>query len=94
MKMIEFIKRNISVFLISGGFFLQLSFIIFISSFNESDYHGYARGFSIIFLLSGLFLFVLDFIFKKLIKSKFNLNFLEIVLLVTILIYFFKIFIQ
>jgi hypothetical protein len=94
IKIVEFIKRNISLFLIFGVFFVLLSCVIFFTSLNEPDYHGYARGFSIIIFTLGLFLFVMDFILKQLIKDKFNLNFIESVLVIFILIIFFKLFIQ
>ena len=94
MKIVEFVKSNISIFLIFGVFFVLLSCFIFLTSINQPDYHGYARGFTIIIFTLGLFLFIIDFILKQLIKDKFNLNFFEVVLLLFILIYFFKIFIQ
>ena len=94
MKITDLIKRNISVFTISGVFFVLLSCIIFLTSINEPDYHGYARGFTIIFFVLGITFFIIDFILKQLIKDKFNLNFFEVVLLIFILVYFFKIFIQ
>lgn len=94
MKVVEIIKKNISIFLIFGVFFLLLSCVIFLTSINEPDYHGYTRGFTIIIFTLGLFLFIIDFILKQLIKDKFNLNFLEVVLLIFTLVYFFKIFIQ
>ena len=94
MKVVEFIKRNISIFLIFGVFFVLLSCVIFLISINEPDYHGYAKGFTIIIFTLGLFLFIIDFILKQLIKDKFNLNFFEVVFLIFILVYFFKIFIQ
>lgn len=94
MKVIDFIKRNISVFIIFGVFFLLISCLIFITSINESDYHGYGRGFSIITFILGLLFFILDFILKQFIKDRFNLNFFEVILTIFILVYFFKIFIQ
>jgi membrane associated rhomboid family serine protease len=94
MKVVEFIKRYISIFLISGVFFVLLSCVIFLTSINKPDYHGYAKGFTIIIFTLGLFLFIVDFILKQLIKDKFNLNFFEGVLLIFILVYFFKFFIQ
>ncbi len=94
MKVVEFIKRYISIFLISGVFFVLLSCVIFLTSINKPDYHGYAKGFTIIIFILGLFLFIIDFILKQLIKDKFNLNFFEGVLLIFILVYFFKFFIQ
>ena len=94
MKLVEFVKKNISIFLIFGVFFILLSCIIFLTSINEPDYHGYARGFTIIIFTLGMFLFIIDFILKQLIKDKFNLNFFEGVLLIFILVYFFKFFIQ
>ena len=74
MKIVEFIKKNISIFFISGVFFVLLSCVIFLTSINEPDYHGYARGFTIIIFTLGLFLFVIDFILKQLIKDKLNLK--------------------
>ena len=94
MKVLEFLKKNISIFLIFGFFFVLLSCVIFLTSINEPDYHGYARGFTIIIFTVGLLFIIIDFILKQLIKDKFNLNFLEAVLLLFVLFYFFKIFIQ
>lgn len=94
MKVVEIIRKNISIFLIFGFFFILLSCIIFLTSINELDYHGYTRGFSIIIFTLGLFLFVIDFILKQLIKDKLNLNFIESVLFIFILIILFKLFIS
>jgi hypothetical protein len=94
MKVVEIIRKNISIFLIFGIFFILLSCIIFLKSINEPDYHGYTRGFSIIIFTLGLFLFVIDFILKQLIKDKLNLNFIESVLFIFILIILFKLFIS
>jgi|GEM_PF-5096040 len=94
MKITDLIKKNISVFTISGVFFVLISCIIFLKSINEPDYHGYARGFTIIIFTLGLFLLIIDFILKQLIKDKFILNFFEGVLLIFIIVYFFKIFFQ
>ena len=72
MKVVEFIKKNISVFSVISLLFILLSCIIFLTSINEPDYHGYARGFTIIIFTLGMFLFIIDFILKQLIKDKFN----------------------
>jgi len=89
MKVIEFIKRNISVFSIVN--FIFLIFILFIQFFS-SEVTGCEKGwlflgkFFLIFCI--LFLFTIDFILKKLIKNRLYLNFLQLLILVLIYIYY------
>lgn len=81
MKVIEFIKKNISVFIVEN--FIFLIFILFIQFFS-SEATGCEKGwfflgkFFLIFCV--LFLFTLDFIFKKLLKNRLYLNFLQLLI--------------
>ncbi len=89
MKVIEFIKRNISVFSVVN--FIFLIYILFIQFFS-SEATGCAKGwlflgkFFLIFCIC--FLFTLDFILKKLLKNRLYLNFLQLLILVLIYIYY------
>jgi hypothetical protein len=74
---IEFIKKNISIFNIIIILLLFISIVVFISSVNEPDYHGFARGFSYFFLVYSLLLLLLDFVFRKFINYRINLNILQ-----------------
>jgi hypothetical protein len=94
MKVLEFIKKNISVFSILGILFLLLSILTYISSKNQPDYHGYAEGFSYIILVFSLFILILDFIIKQIIKDRIFLNLIEGILFIPIIILFFKLFIS
>tara|TARA_R110000850_G_scaffold269422_1_gene401484 strand:- start:8554 stop:8829 length:276 start_codon:yes stop_codon:yes gene_type:complete len=73
----NFIKSKISVFNIIGILLIIISIILFFSSVNRLDYHGYARGFAYLFFLFSLLLLFLDFIFRKFIYDRMNLNILE-----------------
>ena len=88
MKVIEFIKKNISVFNILGVIFLLSSIVIFFNSLNKIDYHGFAKGLSILILIFSLLLLILDFIFKNLIIDRIYLNLLEAALFMLSLIIF------
>jgi hypothetical protein len=94
MKVLEFIKKNISVLTIFGTIFLLLFSFIFVSNINSPDYHGYTRAFSFIILILGLFILILDFILKQLINDRLYLNLIQTFLFIIILIIFFNLFIQ
>ncbi len=94
MKVLEFIKKNISILTITGIILLLLFSFIFISSINSTDHDGYARGFSYVILILSLFLLILDFILKQLINDRLYLNLIQGFLFIIILIIFFNLFIQ
>jgi len=89
MKVIEFIKRNISVFSIVN--FIFLIFILFIQ-FCSGEATGCAKGWlflgKLFFIFCICILFTLDFILKKAIKNRVYLNFLQIFILVFIYLYY------
>jgi hypothetical protein len=93
MKVLEFIKKNISVFSVLGFLFLLLSIVIYITSINQPDYHGYAEGFSYIIFILSLFILTLDFILKQIINDRKFFNLIEGILFIPIIILFFKLFI-
>lgn len=89
MKVIEFIKRNSSVFSIVN--FIFLIFILFIQ-FCSGEATGCAKGWlflgKLFFIFCICILISLDFILKKLIKNRLYLNFLQLLILVLIYIYY------
>ncbi len=89
MKVIEFIKRNISVFSIIN--FIFLIFILFIQ-FCSGEATGCAKGWlflgKLFFIFCICILILLGFILKKLIKNRLHLNFLQLLILVLIYIYY------
>ena len=81
MKLVEFVKRNISVFSFLGFLFL----IIFLFSILLIDKKGNDGDIIFVFIyillpVSILFL-IIDFVLKKIIKSRLNLNYLQLSIL-------------
>jgi hypothetical protein len=90
MKVIEFIKRNISVFNVISLLllFFILKEFLFYNSFEDP------YGLKILFIIFVLFLIfivlIIDIFFKKYIKSRLKLNILELVITFIFFQYFLK----
>jgi hypothetical protein len=80
MKVIEFIKRNISVFSIITFVFLILVILLQLNT-PETNSRACGNGYLLLgklLLLACIFIFiVLNFILKKLVKNRINLNYLQ-----------------
>ena len=90
MKVIEFIKKNISVFSVIS----LLLFVITIHlvwqelNFNKISLYQILE-FKIQFLIVIVILLLLDYFFKILIKNRLTINFLEIIILISVYIFYY-----
>lgn len=80
----HFIKSKISFFKIIGIVLFIFSILLLFSTINSPDYHGFARGFTYLLFLFSLLLLFMDFIFRKFIYDRMNLNVLEVGLFIVI----------
>lgn len=93
MKIIEFIKRNISVFnTISVLIFFYLINFIVINKFNDNDNHLIFIIIAFIIFIVFCFFLLVDFLLKKIISSRLKLNFIELIITIILisLIYIIK----
>ncbi len=93
MKIIEFIKRNISVFnTISVLIFFYLIKFIVINKFNDNDNHLIFIIIAFIIFIVFCFFLLVDFLLKKIISSRLKLNFIELIITIILisLIYIIK----
>jgi hypothetical protein len=91
MKVIEFIKRNISVFnIIAISVFIISSFIL-INIKAENSYHGLKVFFLILSFLFSIILLIIDFVVRKIIKNESKKSLIKLILypiIFILLIYF------
>jgi hypothetical protein len=85
MKVIEFIKRNISVFNVIALFI----FLFFIKLLINTDLSSCKGPVIFIFLFLSIIFLMLDFVTKILIKSRLKLNILQFVILIILSILFY-----
>jgi hypothetical protein len=88
MKLVEFVKRNISILSFLGFLFL----IVFLFSILLIDKKGNDGDIIFVFIyillpVSILFL-IIDFVLKKLIINRLNLNFLQLSILLLLFLYY------
>jgi hypothetical protein len=84
MKIIEFIKKNISVFNVVA----LCVFLFFIKLIVYTDLNSCKGAVIFIFLLISFLFLIFDFILKKLLKKRLYLNFLQLFILILIYIYY------
>jgi hypothetical protein len=84
MKVIEFIKKNISFFSLVG----LIVFLFFIKLLIYTDLSSCKGPVIFIFLFLSFIFLILDFITKILIKNRLYLNFFQLLILVLIYIYY------
>jgi len=84
MKVIAFIKRNISIFNVSALFI----FLFFVKLLIYTDLSSCKGPVIFIFLLISFLLLIFDLYLKKLLKNRLYLNFLQLLILVLIYIYY------
>jgi Kef-type K+ transport system membrane component KefB len=85
MKVIKFIKKNISVFnFISIMIFFYLVKFIFINKSNEEDNHLIFFLIAFVILIILIFFLLFDFILKKIITQRLKLNFVELLITTTL----------
>ena len=85
MKIVEFIKKNISVFnCISIMIFFYLVKFIYINKSNEEDNHLIFFLFAFVIFIILIFSLLFDFILKKIIRQRLKLNFIELIITITL----------
>lgn len=93
MKVLEFIKKNISVFSILGILFLTFFVIIYSSNNKSACAQGWLFFLKFIMFFLGILVFLLDLLFKKIISSRIHLNLFQLVItIILILFFYFKIY--
>lgn len=90
MKVVEFIKRYISVFSVISLllFVITLHLVWQEFNFNPNPFYKVIK-LKIGFLIVILILLLLDYIFKKLIKNRLIINFLEIIILLSVYTFYY-----
>lgn len=90
MKVVEFIKRNISVFSVISLllFVIMLHLVWQEFNFNPNPFYKVIK-LKIGFLIVILILLFLDYIFKKLIKNRLIINLLEIIILISVYTFYY-----
>jgi hypothetical protein len=85
MKIVEFIKKNISVFnCISIMIFFYLVKFIYINKSNEEDNHLIFFLIAFVIFIILIFSLLFDFILKKIITQRLKLNFVELLITITL----------
>ena len=92
MKLVEFIKRNISVFSVISFLLFVITIHLIWQEFNFNTISFYEiLEFKIQFLIVIVILLFLDYFFKILIKNRLILNLLESIIIASVYIfYYFK----
>ena len=91
MKVVEFIKKNISVFSVIYLLLFVITIHLVWREFNFNKISLYEiLEFKIQFLIVILILLFLDYIFKKLIKNRLIINLLEIIILISIYTFYYN----
>ena len=87
MKLVEFIKRNISLFSLLA--FLLLCFILFVNpdQNKSASVAGWIFVSKFFFFFIFIILILLDLLFKNIISSKIKLNTIELIILLIPIFY-------
>mgnify|MGYP003613616879 CR=1 FL=1 len=87
MKVIEFIKKSISVYSLLA--FLLLCFILFVNpdENKSASVAGWIFVSKFFFLVVFILLILLDFLFKNIISSRIKLNCIELIILLIPVLY-------
>ena len=91
MKVIEFIKRNISVFNVISIIVFLVSLFILMNIKAENSYHGLKVFLLILSFLFSIILLIIDFIIRKIIKNESKKSLIKLILypiIFILLIYF------
>ena len=91
MKVIEFIKRNISVFNVIAIIVFLVSLFILMNIKAENSYHGLKVFLLILSFLFSIILLIIDFIIRKIIKNESKKSLIKLILypIIFILIIYF-----
>lgn len=88
MKVVEFIKRNISVFSVIFLLLFVITIHLICQEFNFNTISFYEiLEFKIQFLIVIVILLLLDYFFKILIKNRLILNILELIIIISVYIF-------
>lgn len=90
MKVLEFIKKNISVFNVLGLFILLFFFNIYFFYEKKGTQQDIILVYSFLFIPLSMFIFLIDILFKITIKNRIIINIFQMLILVLISIYFNK----
>jgi hypothetical protein len=91
MKVIEFIKRNITVFNVIAIIVFLVSLFILMNIKAENSYHGLKVFLLILSFLFSIILLIIDFIIRKIIKNESKKSLIKLILypiIFILLIYF------
>jgi len=91
MKVIEFIKKNISVFNLTSLILFFYSFYLFIFLKQGEDFYYAVVAIIMFFLFLSLSLFFSDYFLNKKIRNRFFKNILEFIILIIITSIIYKI---
>jgi Zn-dependent protease with chaperone function len=91
MKVLEFIKKNISVFNLTSLILFFYSFYLFIFLKQGEDFYYAVVAIIMFFLFLSLSLFFSDYFLNKKIRNRFFKNILEFIILIIITSIIYKI---
>lgn len=88
MKVIEFVKSNISLFSLLA--FLLLCFILFVNpdQNKSASVAGWIFISKFFFFFVFILLILIDFLFKNIISSRIKLNIIELIIFIIPILYF------
>ena len=90
MKVVEFIKRNISVFSVISLLLFVITIHLIWQEFNFNTISFYeVFKLKLQFLIVIVILLFLDYFFKILIKNKLIINLLEIIIIISVYIFYY-----
>jgi hypothetical protein len=90
MKIIEFIKRNISIFSVISLLLFVITIHLILQEFNFNTISFFeVFKLKLQFLIVILILLFLDYIFKILIKNRLIINLLEIIILISVYTFYY-----
>ena len=87
MKVIEFIKNTISIFNILGILLILLFLDIYFFYEKKGNEQDIIIVYSFVFIPLSIFIFLIDVLFRTLNKSRIIINVIQLLILVSILIY-------
>jgi hypothetical protein len=90
MKVVEFIKRNISVFSVIGIILVFIFFKIYFLYEKKGTEQDIILVYNILLIPISIFIFLLDLIFKIAFKNRVISNIIQILIIIITLMYFEK----
>jgi hypothetical protein len=87
MKVIEFIKKNISVFSVLGIILVFIFFKIYFFYEKKGTQQDIILVYNILLIPLSLFTFILDLLFKIIIKNRIIMNIIQMLIIILTLMY-------